>query len=236
MINVCLDKAARALAVMALLACCAPSVYGQSPSSNRTESVSFRFAAGAWKTSEWILVKSPRWKHFGGWEQKADHIQNQVPSGATEEQMLGKLAPETYTSMVYARMVSTQFTLRATMAFMHRMAPLIVLAPVLGRSADGCPEYREHFEIVIFDKGVNVWRHAVDVRGKPVWTRAAYGLFPLKPGVTYRLEVVKIGKNLQVSVDGHTLGYHDEALPESCYVGITGCEGLNKFYDFSIEP
>lgn len=202
MIKVHLDKAAGVITVMALLACCAPSVYGQSPPSNRAESVSFRFAAGAWKTSEWILVKSPRWEHGGGWEQKADHIQNQVPSGATEEQLLGKLASETYTSMVYARMVGTPFTLRATMAFTHQMAPLIVLAPVLGRSADGRPEYREHFEIVIFNQGVNVWRHAVDVRGKPIWTRAAYGRFPLKPGVPYRLEVARTGKNLQVSVDG----------------------------------
>ncbi len=232
----CLPKGVFQMTVTALLACDGLSGYGQVPVSNRAEAVSCRFAAGAWKTSEWIMVKSPRWDHGGGWDQKADYIQNQIPSNVPAEQLLGKLAPETYSSMVYDRVVGASFTVRATMEFEHRMAPLIVLAPTLGRCADGRHEYREHFEVVIFDEGVNVWRHALDARGKPVWNLAAYGRFPLKPGVPYRLEVTKKGKDLQVSVDGHILGYRDDALPESCYVGITGCEGLNKFYDFSIEP
>ena len=39
----------------------------------------------------------------------------------------------------------------------------------------------------------------------------------------------KVDKTLTVSVAGHTFGYLDDALPDSFYVGITGCEGLNRF-------
>ena len=40
---------------------------------------------------------------------------------------------------------------------------------------------------------------------------------------------------LAVSVAGHTFGYAEDALPDSCQVGITGCEGLNRFYDFAVR-
>jgi hypothetical protein len=38
-----------------------------------------------------------------------------------------------------------------------------------------------------------------------------------------------------VSVADHTFGYIDDVLPESFFVGITGCEGLNRFYDFAVR-
>ena len=45
----------------------------------------------------------------------------------------------------------------------------------------------------------------------------------------------KADKTLTVSVAGHTFGYFEDALPDSFYVGITGCEGLNRFYDFTVR-
>ena len=44
----------------------------------------------------------------------------------------------------------------------------------------------------------------------------------------------KTGKVLTVSVAGHTFGYTEDTLPDSCHVGITGCEGQNRFYNFSV--
>ena len=46
------------------------------------------------------------------------------------------------------------------MSFDHLMAPLIVIAPELGRSADGkYLELRDHYEIVLFFQGINIWHH-----------------------------------------------------------------------------
>jgi len=31
------------------------------------------------------------------------------------------------------------------------------------------------------------------------------------------------------------MGYVDSSLQEEYYVGITGCEGVNRFYDFAVK-
>ncbi len=196
------------------------------------------FAQNAWSPKQWILVKSPRWNYFGGWVQRADCIENQTPAGVPEKDLLGKRAAETYTSMVLDRRFSGNITVQAGMEFTDRMAPLIVIAPVLGRDGKGRPEYREHFEVVIFDRGVNVWHHFFD-NGRPSWIKAAYWRFPLEANHRYRL-TVRLGRNshgrtLTLRVAGHELGYSDPSLPREFYVGITGCEGRNRFYDFRVE-
>ena len=43
------------------------------------------------------------------------------------------------------------------------------------------------------------------------------------------------GKMLSVFVAGHEFGYIDDSLPNKVCVGITGCEGVNRFYDFAVE-
>ena len=36
-------------------------------------------------------------------------------------------------------------------------------------------------------------------------------------------------------VDDHIFGYIDNSIQEEYYVGITGCEGVNRFYDFAVQ-
>jgi len=196
------------------------------------------FARGGWDAAQWTLVKSPRWPHFGQWEQRDDCIQNATPADATPQEMLGKRAAETYTSMVFKEKLKGNVTLSSTMEFSDRMAPLIVLAPELGADEQGRAEYRQHYEIVLFDQGVNVWRHDF-ADGKPSWRRMAWGKFELKPNQKYRLTVklarTSRGKTLTVIVDNHEVGYLDDGLPDEFHAGVTGCEGVNRFYDFRVE-
>jgi hypothetical protein len=202
------------------------------------DSYSCRFSQGGWQASDWTLVKSPRWDRLGEWVQEADAIRNQTPEGATAADLLGKSAAETYSSMVVARPFEGNLSVRTTLSFEDQMAPLIVLAPELGKDAQGRPEYREHFEIVAYDKGINVWHHTW-VDGKPAWKKAAYWSFELKPGTRYPLEVQvnhsSRGPMMVVRLEGREMGYLDPSLPTRCYVGITGCEGINRFYDFSVR-
>jgi hypothetical protein len=195
------------------------------------------FAKGRWDPASWILVKTPRWEYFGGWVQKSDCIENETPKGATPKELLGKYSHETYSSMVTKSMFKGNVAISAEMEFTDRMAPLIVIAQKLGKSAKGIPEYREHFEIVIFDKGVNVWHHYFK-DGKPTWKKAAYSRFTLMPNKRYTLKLVikksAKGKLISLFVDGHEFGYIDDSLPDEFHVGITGCEGLNKFYNFKV--
>ena len=210
--------------------------------------MTYSFADGQWNPEAWTLVKSPRWDHFGRWVQRAGSIENHTPPDATAETMLGDHAPQTYTSMVLTGKVRAPVTISSTMAFTDRMAPLIVIAPQLGADAAGRPEYRDHFEVVIFDEGVNVWHHVFN-DAKPAYTKAADARFPLQPNVKYRLEVTigpaageggagggsGGGRRVLVAVAGHTLEFETDALPDELHVGITGCEGVNHFYDFEVR-
>jgi hypothetical protein len=58
------------------------------------------------------------------------------------------------------------------------------------------------------------------------------------PNKRYTLKLVikksAKGKLISLFVDGHEFGYIDDSLPDEFHVGITGCEGLNKFYNFKV--
>ncbi len=183
-----------------------------------------RFARNAWKADDWIMVKSPRWAYFGKWVQNADHIVNATPEGTTED----------YTSMVLKPKVGGNVAVTCTMSFDDKFAPLIVLADTLGADDKANPEYRNHTEIVAYNGGINIWQHYYR-DGKPSYVKLAWSDFELKPKTKYEMKVTVNGKQIQVSVGGHTIGCTDSDLPDLFQVGITGCEGKNRFYDFSVE-
>ncbi|MFA7172969.1 MAG: hypothetical protein WC340_06065 [Kiritimatiellia bacterium] len=196
------------------------------------------FTPGKWDASEWQLVKSPRWDHLGSWEHHDDHISNKVPDDATNKDMLGKLAGETYTSMLLKKEFRGSLIITSTMSFDHRMAPLLVITPKYDKDAKGNPEHRDHFEIVLYDKGLNVWHHHY-TEGKPHWEKTAFMLADFEPQkkhtVTVEIKPAKTGPMMIVSCNGKKFGYVDATIPEAFYVGITGCEGVNRFYDFQVS-
>ena len=192
------------------------------------------FTPGKWSRADWVRVKFPQGEHFGDWVQRDSHITNQVPEDATPEELEGKRAAETSSGMIYKDKVTGDVVISATMAFTHHMAPLVLLTPDLSENAKGQKVCSERFEIVIFNEGVNVWRHFMK-DGKLAYQKAAFAQFRLDKDTPYKVEVKKTRKVLTVSVAGHPVSYTDDALPDACYVGIAGCEGLNRFYDFGVR-
>ena len=191
------------------------------------------FVPQGWSPSEWIGVGSPRWAQRGAWVQEDDHLRNGVPTGVPQEELLGPRAPETYASQVWKERLSGSLRVRADLAFDHRMAPLIVLAPELGANCNGQPQYREHFEVVLHDEGINVWHHTF-VLGRPRWQKLAHYPLAVAPRRRHTLEVEKREAELVVRVADREFTLPCPALPQACYVGLTGCEGVNRFYDFSL--
>ena len=98
----------------------------------------------------------------------------------------------------------------------------------------GHPEYREHVEIVFFDEGINVWHHTW--AGQPKWVRAAWWRFELVRGERHILEVERRGADLALRVGAREFGYRIKGLPEGMRVGMTGCERINRFYEFVVHP
>ncbi|MFA6929417.1 MAG: hypothetical protein WCT05_03750 [Lentisphaeria bacterium] len=198
------------------------------------------FTPGAWQMEDWIQVKSPRWDYWGSWQQEDDHIRNLVPVDASEQEMLGKRAGETYTSMLWRQKIagSKKVVIQAELSFDDQMAPLLVIAPDYGKDGTGRPEYREHWEIVIYDKGLNVWHHQY-ADGKPSWYKAAAlkTNFSPKEKLLLVLSINFSGRvpQLEISSGGQTFSYAELQLPNTFYVGLTACEGVNRFYNFSVK-
>ncbi len=200
------------------------------------------FTPEGWKAEDWILLKSPRWDHFGSWTQAEDHIANRVPEDASEQEMLNKRASETYTSMLWNKKITAQkkVVISSEMSFDHRMAPLLVIAPSYGQDAQERPEYRQHWEIVLYDQGLNVWHHNFQ-DGKPSWYKAGYlkATYPAKEKLRLVVTISFPGGGrhpiIEVECGGQSFGYSEIALPKEFYVGLTGCEGINRFYNFAVS-
>ena len=196
------------------------------------EEVSVSFARGAWDAEEWLMVRSPRWEVTGEWEQNDDCISNRIPAGMTPEEQLS--SPETYVSMLYKTPFRQNSVFRTRCAFDYRMAPLLVFSREL------VPEHREHLEVVLFDRGLNLWHHYFK-DGKPSWKKLGFLETPFSPGVVYDLSAEiftnEDGTFLTMSCDGKSLTCPiDGGWPNVFYAGITACEGRNRFYDFRVRP
>ena len=194
-----------------------------------------QFTQDGWKPGDWIQVKSPRWEYIGTWVQKEDHIQNTVPEGLTPEEQLRAL---NFSSMVYKEPVAGNATISATMLFEYKMAPELVLANAVDKNEKGHPQYSEYWEIVLYNEGLNVWHHQI-VDGKPFWRRAAFVTAAFEPNTKYTLEAtVQFTKKcplLTVTCNGVKFGCMLPELKKGFYAGITGCEGVNRFYDFRLK-
>lgn len=195
------------------------------------------FVEGGWDMKDWHFVRSGRWPYEGHWVQKENCIQNVVPEGVGPVELQGKRAGETYTSMVLAKPVNGSATIRATMSFEYKMAPLIVLAGPLKENGEAYPEYQEHWEIVLYNEGINVWHHEVR-DGKPYWRKAAYVQAKFEAGKQYemtaKVQFTAKVPMLEVKCGDCVFGCMLPTLPKNYYAGITACEGVNAFYNFKI--
>lgn len=198
---------------------------------------SVSFAKGKWSAEDWTLVKTSRSTYIGSWIQREGYVENVVPQGMTPQKMESSL--ETYASMLYKDELAGNYAVSSTMDFDYEMAPLIVFADTLGEDANGYPEYRQHWEVILWNKGINVWHHRF-VDGKQCWHLAASLRTAFQPNVKYELKTVvrrlPVGAELTITCGGTEFSYIEHDWPESVRAGITGCEGVNRFYDFKILP
>ncbi|MBO4303462.1 MAG: hypothetical protein J6A21_02645 [Lentisphaeria bacterium] len=203
-----------------------------------SEELNVNFARDKWDRSKWLEVKSPRLNYVGKMVQKEDHIINWTPD-LPDEVIFKKHSNDVYSCIMYDKFFSgRKVEIRSKMSFDHRMAPLIVLAGEMGKSRENVPELSEHFEIVLYDQGINVWHHMIR-DGKPFWHKAAFLKTPYEKGKIYELKIVleksKGIMQMTIECDGKVFGYQDEALPDKFLTGVIGCEGRCRFYDFNVK-
>ena len=205
--------------------------------------VNVSFARGKWNPSDFIPAKSWRWDYVGVFDQRDDSIVNRCPDVPGEE-VYKKHHDTVYAALMHRSRFQVGAKVSSTMSFDHRMAPIVVIAPYLARDEKtGAAEFRDHWEVCLYDQGVNVWHHFF-VNGSQRWHKAASLLLPEKDwfraNERYDVQVTiarnKNGrKEMRVSVGGYTLTYVDDLLPDTFLGGIIACEGRNSFYDFRME-
>ena len=195
------------------------------------------FSRSKWDKGRWLKFKSLRWEYTGEFDQEDDHVVNRCPAGVSDEELYEKHVCDVYASMVYGEKISGSSEIVSTMSFDHLMAPLIVLTPELPRDEKGRLVFRSHYEVVLYNEGINVWHYSYE-NGKLDWHLAAFARAPFEPKKRYQLKVsMARGKRemrMTVECGSVKFGFEDASLPESFYAGITGCEGRNRFYDFSM--
>ncbi len=196
-----------------------------------------------WDRTKWEMVRSWRFDFDGVFLQNGDSIENRVPQDATPREMRNQRAGETYAAMLLKTPFAGAAAMECTMEFTDRMAPGIVIAATPVVNGKGKLEFREHYEVILYDDGLNVWHHRF-VDGRQTWTLAAHltkhRLF--KPDTRYRLAVKiqpqKNGKGAAITVtcNGECFGYTEENFfPGNYRIGIVAGEGINRFYDFKVD-
>ena len=204
--------------------------------------VDVSFARGKWNRDDFFVAKSWRFDYVGLFDQRDDAIVNHCPDGVSPEDIYKKHSNGVYSALVYKDMFDLGVTISSRMAWDWRMAPIIVIAPEMGKNADGVPEFRNHWEVCLYDSGINLWYHFFE-NGKQKWHKAAAILLPKRDHYardTPHELVVRLARNgngrkeITVLCGDFRFNHVDDTLPERFYAGIIGCEGRNFFYDFKV--
>lgn len=115
-------------------------------------------------------------------------------------------------------------------------APLIVIAESLEQDGQGRYRYREYYEVVLYEEGINVWRLTTDRQNNVSWKKIMSVDFPVAPKEVHTLTVDIVDDTLQITACGRKMFVALPELSSRYYVGIDACENINRFYGMTVEP
>jgi len=138
-------------------------------------------------------------------------------------------------SLMTREMYGCGTKITATCSFDNFGAPLIVIAEKLHMCDDGRLRYGDYFEVVLYENGVNVWRMHMDDDRKVTWHKALGVELTVAAGEKHALSVEIKENYLIIETCGQKLTLRVYDLPDKFHLGIDACEGINRFYDMSIE-
>lgn len=158
--------------------------------------------------------------------QEQDHIRSGVnPNHPEGFDNISLLTRDRYTSGV---------TVAARCGFEGTGCPEIILVETPEQCPDGAIRYGACFEIVLYENGINVWRHYRE-GGKCFWHQRLGVEYPVAGGQVHTLQVQVLEKELVIFLNGQKTILHTEDIPEKFHIGLTACEGIARLYDLKIE-
>lgn len=183
------------------------------------------FSRGSWVPSDFRYIYSPKFAPTPDFVQENDCLVNRGDTAAGRYD---------YVSMITARKFRRGTVLSTLCSFEKYGAPLIVLTDDVRRGEHGELRYGHHMEIVAYEGGVNVWKlEPLDHDVRP--TKLLAQKFTVPAGVPIRLTVRTRENGLNISLGDSSFSVDADCVPQEFSAGVTACEGINRFYDFTAD-
>lgn len=188
--------------------------------------MNIHFYRDSWNTDEITYAYSYRFEETPVFIQCDDCVQNQCNSEA-------RYGFDNI-SMMSRKPYAPGARMTTHCAFEGEGAPLIVIADKMYTDPRGVARYGDYLEVVLYHSGVNVWRMWMK-DGKVTWKKLMSVEFPVTYGDIHELSVEVTADRLNIETDGHKMSLLVDHLYSSFHLGINACEGINRFYDMSIN-
>ena len=185
----------------------------------------YEFKDGSWK-SDFSHCYSILTNKFPSFTELEDHIVNRATEGGFE-----------WISIVHNERFTVGSRVSVECSFDSYGAPLITLANSLWTDKEGNLRYGDHYEIVAYEGGCNVWFITDPDEGsdRPFKSENPLRLrFPLEPKKKHTLSLERLPLGVRVEFGGQSFDLLTPKLAPEFYIGITACEGVNRFYSAQI--
>ena len=184
------------------------------------------FGRGKWSEEQLGTCYSFRFTETPRFTQEDDCIRTAVnPQHREGFDNISLLTPEKFKKGV---------TITMHCSFEDLGCPEIILVPEKEVCEDGAVRYGACFEVIPWKCGLNVWRHYRE-EGLCFWHRRLGLEYPVAENTVHELIVQVQDQELIITLDDMKIFLHTEDLPEQFYVGLTGCEGVARIYDYTVE-
>ena len=188
--------------------------------------MTIHFSRNAWSSDDLVYAYSYRFTDRPVFTQFDDHIENKAdPDGPGGYEYISILTPRQY---------GTGTSVSTHVSFEGDGAPLIVLADKLYREPDGTLRFGEYIEVVLYRNGINVWRMWYR-DGKVTWKKLMGVQYPVTTGELHTLTVTAGEEGLNIAADDRTMSVYIPDMYRSFHAGINACEGINRFYDMTVD-
>ena len=189
----------------------------------------YNFEAGKWNINDFCYAYSPACKAYKEFIQQDECISNSFNKNINDFDYISIITKEKYKKGVH---------IHTKCSFDSFGAPLIVLSDDISENKDGKLQYGLHFEVVAYEDGCNVW-HIIpypEREEKPI-KPTLIGTLKFKTDDKSLIDIdVTVGeKQLFIEVNDQKFTVINEDIPKTFHIGITACEGINRFYEFSIQ-
>lgn len=179
--------------------------------------------------AEFFYCYSPQAKCCGEFDREADCIKNRYNPEVGDYE---------YTTVMLKQKLHVGNRITVECDFERRGAPLVIISNTL-YDKDGNTYYGEHFEAVAFEEGCNVWHNTLptdpDYPKALVTDKIHFESIPTPNRTRVRLSVSFLEGGLHIEMNGRAFTVYNSEIPGEFYFGITGCEGINRFYSLNVE-